>query len=428
ILKALKAQSSVSNIYFNDPDLIAENLCSALGGHDNHIHFEVKPPARGAIKRHDLKHYHSGGRLYQGSYQDDIDYRSYGLDAACGNTKGLGKNQTFIEFKEMKIASDLPSAREKNVFLRWNDIPANACEIDVVLHFHGFDIRNKKDRSFFDYAVNLSGLELKDRKRATLCILPFGKNEPKYKEWKDGELVEKVNYDRYIFPFLESDGGLQRLIDESLKALKINFTVGRLILAAHSGGGRTVADILRRKFKNTLKLTKANNDIDEVHLLDATYGGANDFINWAEKRIQFDSALDKSDLETKGGGLRVLYLPLSTNRDGKCVTTGTSAVSKAIEQKLIEFTKQKEYLRRCYRVETVGIKHLDIPNVFSPQLLRKGYTDLKVLQEHSSSVDACCNNNPKCGIMMPVQQQGLAYYDEDEVDYFADPEASYLNF
>ncbi|MBC7898743.1 MAG: N-acetylmuramoyl-L-alanine amidase, partial [Saprospiraceae bacterium] len=68
ILKALKAQSSVSNIYFNDPDLIAENLCSALSGHDNHIHFEVKPPARGTIERHDLKHYHSGGRLYQGSY------------------------------------------------------------------------------------------------------------------------------------------------------------------------------------------------------------------------------------------------------------------------------------------------------------------------------------------------------------------------
>ena len=40
-LKALKAQTSVSNIYFNDPQLRNEGLCTYSGGHDDHIHFEI---------------------------------------------------------------------------------------------------------------------------------------------------------------------------------------------------------------------------------------------------------------------------------------------------------------------------------------------------------------------------------------------------
>lgn len=44
MLEALWAQPQSSRIFFNDPVLIAEGLCQAVSGHDNHIHFEIKPP------------------------------------------------------------------------------------------------------------------------------------------------------------------------------------------------------------------------------------------------------------------------------------------------------------------------------------------------------------------------------------------------
>ena len=46
IIEALWAQPQASRIFFNDPVLIAENLCQAVSGHDNHVHFEIKPPVR----------------------------------------------------------------------------------------------------------------------------------------------------------------------------------------------------------------------------------------------------------------------------------------------------------------------------------------------------------------------------------------------
>ena len=44
MLTALRAQPLISGIFFNDPTLIQEGLCSQLGGHDNHIHFNISPP------------------------------------------------------------------------------------------------------------------------------------------------------------------------------------------------------------------------------------------------------------------------------------------------------------------------------------------------------------------------------------------------
>ena len=46
MLEALRRQPQAGRIFFNDPKLIAEGLCQALTGHDNHMHFEIKPPVR----------------------------------------------------------------------------------------------------------------------------------------------------------------------------------------------------------------------------------------------------------------------------------------------------------------------------------------------------------------------------------------------
>lgn len=46
MLKAFLAQPLAKRVLLNDAVLIAEGLCSHASGHDNHAHFEVKPPAR----------------------------------------------------------------------------------------------------------------------------------------------------------------------------------------------------------------------------------------------------------------------------------------------------------------------------------------------------------------------------------------------
>lgn len=46
LLEAMRNYPPTSRIFFNDPVLIGEGLCKALAGHDNHIHFEIKAPAR----------------------------------------------------------------------------------------------------------------------------------------------------------------------------------------------------------------------------------------------------------------------------------------------------------------------------------------------------------------------------------------------
>jgi hypothetical protein len=46
ILRALLAQQLASRVLFNDPVLVAENLCIEVTGHHDHVHFDIHPPAR----------------------------------------------------------------------------------------------------------------------------------------------------------------------------------------------------------------------------------------------------------------------------------------------------------------------------------------------------------------------------------------------
>jgi murein endopeptidase len=48
MIQAIRAQPQVTAVYFNDPVLIAERLCASMRGHDDHVHFQLGPPTRGA--------------------------------------------------------------------------------------------------------------------------------------------------------------------------------------------------------------------------------------------------------------------------------------------------------------------------------------------------------------------------------------------
>lgn len=46
LIQAFRAQPTASRVFLNDGKLIQEGLCQAVAGHDNHAHFEIKPPVR----------------------------------------------------------------------------------------------------------------------------------------------------------------------------------------------------------------------------------------------------------------------------------------------------------------------------------------------------------------------------------------------
>jgi hypothetical protein len=46
MLSAFRQQILTSRILLNDPPLVSEDLCSTAPGHDDHVHVEIKPPAR----------------------------------------------------------------------------------------------------------------------------------------------------------------------------------------------------------------------------------------------------------------------------------------------------------------------------------------------------------------------------------------------
>jgi len=46
MIKAFLKQKLARRVFLNDTVLISEGLCHHAGGHDNHAHFEIKPPPR----------------------------------------------------------------------------------------------------------------------------------------------------------------------------------------------------------------------------------------------------------------------------------------------------------------------------------------------------------------------------------------------
>ena len=454
IINALRAQALTSRVFFNDRTLINEGLCARLAGHDDHIHFEISAPARGAIELDGMFNYHSGGRLYQGSYQDDIDYQTHSLqssyqnfaalDDAGGNCRTGFQNpgtpatdERFVGFDPMRGTSALQHGGENapNVFMRWTDIPQGACEVDVVVHFHGY---NRRDAQTLERVKTLSGLDLSGtiggspvrRARPTLCILPLGKNAP-----------SAARRDRHIFPyFTDQKNGLRNLIDFGMNILAIHnnlpygtFTPGRLILTAHSGGGAAVAGILGLK----------QYEVEEVHLFDATYGGAAQINAWLKDRVSKDFnpstkvARADSEMGAKGGALRVLYRACGDwnwkydAKNDTCNTSETETPARFIEAEINRLLPANSPLRRWYRVEKTSVEHNDVPKTFGFQLLADAGRELVPAPVKPSGKPACCPTFPSCvcrGKPAEQKQQSLSLEYGEEPDYFAPREADYMNY
>lgn len=452
IIQSLRAQPLFARAFFNDTTLTGEGLCTAVSGHDDHIHFEIHPPKQGGIELIDVRDTEAASLSYARTGDDSAPSRykqggasgGYGVSVyahrapTVGSALGtLSRKLYGSAMKEGDISActskavpagratddcpllTSPGSKKPNLVLHWNDIPSGTCELDIVVHFHGWAVEEllfdkaKKKIALADMTAEtkepFSGLDLSSpagvkptvtRSRPTLAILPLGR------------YTKNVNNDAhpraYDHPFFANNAdGLQKLIDYSLNyfakqkmglASGAGITRRRLILTAHSGGGAVVSAILDMKKPDPTKSAPKQDpkgeskqqpkpqlvrvyDPDEVHLFDAVYSGHNAIVNWANERIGRDSlslppagARRDSHMRTSGGALRVFYGncgPDDTKVVGgqKIPYSQTETGSRKVHMGIRSALKSEPFLQDWYRVERTGLEHNQIAPQFGYQLL-----------------------------------------------------------
>lgn len=249
-----------------------------------------------------------------------------------------------------------------DLVLGWNDMPSMPEELDVVVHLHGFwyphlDLRRD--------VVPVSGLDLAPiegatghgRARPTLTVLPRG--------YDTGVKQTQGPYNAYTFPALVTRNGLTDLVRFALARFAADVgssvpRVGRLILTAHSGGGKALLEILRY------------HDPHQVHVFDALYWAPDALVEWARRRIAKDrdalaaggAAADY--MPGRGGALRVFY-------QGR-YRGGTRPNSLALRDALA--SELGADLAPWYRVEASGYDHFQIPRRYGWRVLADAAADV----------------------------------------------------
>jgi len=232
---------------------------------------------------------------------------------------------------------------QPDLFLRWNQIPASATSIDVVVHLHGFSQEGRTMQ--LAEKVERSGLDLSARTRPTLAILPRG-------NW--------IRHYYYDFPALLA-GGIDELIDYGLQCLgravgaPEAFAVDRFILSAHSGGGMPAIDVI----------AGARRPPDEFFVFDGLYGrdpaggnpmqGLQVVDQWLGERLK--------DEPQRSGALRIIYIEQQTGPFSRAVGGLIAKHLSAADPALADD------LSRRYRVETSGVQHSQIARHCLPDLL-----------------------------------------------------------
>jgi uncharacterized protein YcbK (DUF882 family)/LAS superfamily LD-carboxypeptidase LdcB len=265
-----------------------------------------------------------------------------GTTATASPTTAAGLRSDRIEVPKVPLLVRHRGAGP-DLILRWN-VSSVPEEIDVAVHLHGFwygGMRLPRD------IEPVSGLDLTPvggapgvgRARPTLTVLPRGHDT--------GVKQKNGPYNAYTFPALTTRDGLTGLVRFSLERFASRYgaappRVGRLILTAHSGGGRALLDILRF------------HDPHQVHVFDALYWPPDALIAWARQRIRRDR-----DAPTGNGGLRVFY----QDRYQGGTRPNSLAVARALAGEL-----SGEVARR-YRVEASKYDHFQIPKRYGWRVL-----------------------------------------------------------
>jgi hypothetical protein len=251
-----------------------------------------------------------------------------------------------------------------DLILRWNEMASVPQEIDVVVHLHGFWYSRMTLPRDIERVSGLdlrppAGTEAPGRSRPTLTVLPRGHNTG----------VKQTNgpYHAYTFPALEKTGGLAELIRFAVERFAAETRgavprIGRLILTAHSGGGRALLRILEHH----------DPDPHQVHVYDALYWPPTALIEWARKRIRRDRDAVRAGasvgdyMPTAGGALRVFY----QDRTRRGTRPSSLALRDAIQSEL------GDGLERWYRVEASKYDHFQIPRLYGWRVLADASADV----------------------------------------------------
>lgn len=226
-----------------------------------------------------------------------------------------------------------------DLVLGWNSM-ANPAAIDVVVHLHGFSASAAAMRIETEKRP-ISGLDVGGRSRPTLTVLPRG------------DFYGGSSGRGYHFPALITAGALEKLTTEALaaftRATGVSAPRGRLVLTAHSGGGKALLAIL------------GHNDPDEVHVFDALYQPSTALAQWAARRIPADPA----------ASMRVFY------RAGTKKHPGTQPASEALAATLCTLLSGVQPgVRARFRVERTTVDHGSIARRYGGTLLADAGSDV----------------------------------------------------
>ncbi|MEY9776338.1 D-Ala-D-Ala carboxypeptidase family metallohydrolase [Arthrobacter sp. MW3 TE3886] len=226
-----------------------------------------------------------------------------------------------------------------DLVLGWNTM-ANPTAIDVVVHLHGFSANASRMRIDTEMR-RISGLDLGSRTRPTLTVLPRG------------DFYGGSSGRGYDFPALTAAGALDRLVDDAVarftRATGVSAPRGRLVLTAHSGGGKAMLAIV------------AQSDPDEVYVFDALYQPATALAQWAARRIPAGT----------GAAMRVFY------RAGTAKHPGTQPASETLGKTLCTLlAAAPPAVRARFRVERTTVGHGEIPGQYGGTLLADAGSDV----------------------------------------------------
>ncbi|MEC5193135.1 MULTISPECIES: YcbK family protein [unclassified Arthrobacter] len=226
-----------------------------------------------------------------------------------------------------------------DLVLGWNTM-ANPTAIDVVVHLHGFSANASRMRIDTEMR-RISGLDLGSRTRPTLTVLPRG------------DFYGGSSGRGYDFPALTPAGALDRLVNDAMdrftRATGVSAPRGRLVLTAHSGGGKAMLAIV------------AQSDPDEVYVFDALYQPATALAQWAARRIPTGT----------GAAMRVFY------RAGTAKHPGTQPASETLGKTLCTLlAAAPPAVRARFRVERTTVGHGEIPRQYGGTLLADAGSDV----------------------------------------------------
>lgn len=155
---------------------------------------------------------------------------------------------------------------------------------------------------------------------------------------------------------LAEPGALAALLDETLAALALEPTVGRVIVVSHSGGYQAAAAFVRH----------GGVPITELHLLDSLYGHFDDFDAWVEDDHDGFAARDRrfASVYSRDGGTRVDSQAMATR-----AATWFAATPSAVRDDRTTATWTEADYDHGLLFKRTGLGHDAVPRYYFGRLL-----------------------------------------------------------